>query len=138
LPRVLLIGDSISMGYTLPVRELLRGKANVHRPPLNCRSTRQSVERIDEYLGAGRWDVIHFNCGIHDLTLLDSTGKAASEADGGTVQVPLDEYRRNLEQIIARLKNTGATLIWATKQTEARSKFPSTSTAATWSRSSRG
>ena len=36
LPRVLLIGDSISIGYTLPVRNLLYGKANVHRPPVNC------------------------------------------------------------------------------------------------------
>ena len=35
LPRVLIIGDSISMGYTLPVRELLRGKANLHRIPMN-------------------------------------------------------------------------------------------------------
>ena len=31
LPRVLLIGDSISIGYTIPVRKLLEGKANVHR-----------------------------------------------------------------------------------------------------------
>lgn len=111
-PRVLLIGDSISMGYTLPVRELLRNKANVHRPAENCRSTRQTLERIDAYLGTGTWDVIHFNCGIHDLTLLDSTGKAASEKLGGKVQVPLDEYRRNLEQIVRRMKSTGATLIW--------------------------
>jgi hypothetical protein len=35
LPRVLLIGDSISIGYTLPVRRLLEGKANVHRIPVN-------------------------------------------------------------------------------------------------------
>ena len=34
LPRVLLIGDSISIGYTLPVRELLDGRANLHRPGL--------------------------------------------------------------------------------------------------------
>jgi hypothetical protein len=37
LPRVLLIGDSISMGYTLPVRTALKGKANVHRPQLRRR-----------------------------------------------------------------------------------------------------
>ena len=35
LPRVLLIGDSISIGYTVPVRTLLQGKANVHRAPTN-------------------------------------------------------------------------------------------------------
>src|SRR5689334_22631584 len=33
LPRVLLIGDSISINYTLPTRKLLAGKANVHRNP---------------------------------------------------------------------------------------------------------
>ena len=31
LPRVLIVGDSISIGYTLPTRSLLSGKANVHR-----------------------------------------------------------------------------------------------------------
>ena len=36
LPRVLLIGDSISIGYTLPVRRLLAGKANVHRIAVNA------------------------------------------------------------------------------------------------------
>src|SRR3954465_5493214 len=55
LPRVLLIGDSISMGYTLPVREALAGKANVHRPPANCGPTSRGVEMIDSWLGDGRW-----------------------------------------------------------------------------------
>ena len=39
LPRVLLIGDSISIGYTVPTREKLKGKANVHRPGTNCGPT---------------------------------------------------------------------------------------------------
>ena len=39
LPRVLLIGDSISIGYTAPVREMLKGVANVHRPLTNCGPT---------------------------------------------------------------------------------------------------
>jgi hypothetical protein len=33
LPRVLLIGDSISKGYTPEVQKLLAGKANVHFSP---------------------------------------------------------------------------------------------------------
>jgi len=33
LPRVLIIGDSISIGYTLDVRALLKGKANVTASP---------------------------------------------------------------------------------------------------------
>ena len=66
LPRVLLVGDSISMGYTLPVRALLTGKANVHRPPTNCSSTASGLKNLDAWLGPGKWDVIHFNFGLHD------------------------------------------------------------------------
>ena len=66
LPRVLLIGDSISIGYTLPVRELLKGKANLHRPPTNCSSTASGLKNLDAWLGQGKWDVIHFNFGLHD------------------------------------------------------------------------
>ena len=46
LPRVLLIGDSISIGYTVPVRELLKGKANVHRPLTNCGPTTKASPRL--------------------------------------------------------------------------------------------
>src|SRR5689334_20512700 len=35
LPRVLLIGDSISVCYTPATREELKGEANVHRIPEN-------------------------------------------------------------------------------------------------------
>ena len=43
LPNVLVIGDSISLGYTPPLREMMRGAANVIHPmredgklPVNC------------------------------------------------------------------------------------------------------
>jgi acyl-CoA thioesterase-1 len=103
LPRVLLIGDSISIGYTLPVREKLQGEANVHRPPMNCGPTSRGVKHLDEWLGDGNWDVIHFNFGLHDLKFMED----------GERQVPLDEYEDNLEQIVARLTQTGAELVWA-------------------------
>jgi len=45
LPRVLLIGDSISRGYTLPVRRALAGKVNVHRAPENCGKTLNGIRR---------------------------------------------------------------------------------------------
>src|SRR5262245_13412125 len=58
LPRVLIIGDSISIGYTLPLRETLKGKANVHRPATNCGPTARGVQSIDQWLEGGKWDVI--------------------------------------------------------------------------------
>ncbi|MEI6467818.1 MAG: hypothetical protein WCQ89_24065, partial [Verrucomicrobiota bacterium] len=67
LPRVLLIGDSVSIGYTLAVRRELAGAANVHRPPANGGSTKIGLRDLDRWLGDQRWDVIHFNFGLHDL-----------------------------------------------------------------------
>ncbi|MCS6852724.1 MAG: SGNH/GDSL hydrolase family protein [Gemmataceae bacterium] len=102
LPRVLLIGDSISIGYTLPVRKLLAGQANVHRIPENGGPTTRGLANIDAWLGNGKWDVIHFNWGLHDLRL-----------ENGKPQVSIEEYEKNLRQLVQRMKKTGATLIWA-------------------------
>lgn len=112
LPRVLLIGDSVSMQYTLQVRELLGGTANVHRPARNCRSTRQTLAELDAYLGKMRWDLIHFNWGIHDLTHLTAARKAAPPPEGRP-QVSLEEYEQNVRTLVERLKRTGARLLWA-------------------------
>jgi acyl-CoA thioesterase-1 len=104
LPRVLLIGDSISIGYTLPVRKLLEGKANVHRIPTNGGPTKNGVANIAKWLGTGKWDVIHFNWGIHDLKYMPD----------GKRQVEPADYEANLRSLVATLKKTGAKLIWAT------------------------
>ena len=103
LPRVLLIGDSISMGYTLPTRTLLAGKANLHRIPQNGGPTKNGLAHIDKWLGTGKWDVIHFNWGIHDLKFMPD----------GKRQVEAADYENNLRTLVARLKQTGAKLIWA-------------------------
>ena len=95
LPRVLLIGDSVSRGYTMSVRKALAGKANVHRAPANCGPTSLGVRKIDVWLGDGKWDVIHFNFGIHDRN------------------TPIADYTQRLEQLVGRMQKTGAKLIWA-------------------------
>ncbi len=104
LPRVLLIGDSISIGYTQPVRELLRGVANLHRVPENGGPSSRGVQQLDRWLDGGKWDVIHFNFGLHDIKL-DEAGRLLN---------PLPDYVANLRQIVARLRATGAKLVFAT------------------------
>lgn len=101
LPRVLLIGDSISIGYTVATRQLLKGKANLHRIPTNGGPTTRGVDQIDKWLGDKKWDVIHFNWGLHDLKFI-----------GEKRQVPPAEYEKNLKALVARLKKTKAKLIW--------------------------
>ena len=96
LPRVLLIGDSVSRGYTQAVRKALAGKANVHRAPANCGPTAAGLKNIEVWLGDGKWDVIHFNFGIHDRA------------------TPLPDYTKRLEELVVRMEKTGAKLIWAT------------------------
>jgi acyl-CoA thioesterase-1 len=109
LPRVLLIGDSISIGYTVGVRELLTGKANVHRIPTNGEATVVGLQKLDAWLGSGKWDVIHFNWGLHDLKR-QKDGKMDPK---GEIWVPLPQYEENLRLLVKRLKATGAKLIWA-------------------------
>lgn len=109
LPNVLLIGDSISMSYTLDVRDRLDGEATVHRAPSNCGMTRRILADLDTYLGDVNWDVIHVNSGIHDVTLTED----GERTNDGTPQVPIEEYRTNLEEITERLTATGADVIWA-------------------------
>lgn len=102
LPRVLLIGDSISVGYTMAVRRRLKGSANVHRPLENCGSTTKGVESLERWLGDGPWNAIVFNFGLHD----------AIRAEQGPV-VPIQEYSANLRSIAQRLMETKARLLWA-------------------------
>jgi GDSL-like Lipase/Acylhydrolase family len=104
LPSVLLIGDSISIGYTLPVRRLLRGKANVHRIPENGGPTTNGLAKLQHWLGGEHWDVIHFNWGLHDLKIMPD----------GKHQVSLEVYENSLQELVRQLKATGAKLIWAT------------------------
>ena len=111
LPRVLLIGDSISVDYHRPTVAALDGKASVHRPKANCGPTTRGLEHLGEWLGDGKWDVIHFNWGLHDLKYMNKKGGLDSN---GKQQVPPAEYEKNLRELVKRLKTTGATLIFAT------------------------
>jgi len=109
LPRVLLIGDSISIGYTEATRELLTGKVNVHRIPENGGHTDKGLEKLTQWLRGEHWDVIHFNWGLHDVKYwknnkLDLSGERLNS---------LENYEKNLESLVKRLKASKAKLIWA-------------------------
>jgi len=112
LPNVLIIGDSISIGYFPPAKELLTGKAVVVHNPGNAQHTRFGLEKLDDWLGQTEWDVIHFNHGLHDLKYVDENGKNVA-VEKGRPQIPIDQYEKNLEEMVKRLKSSGAELIFA-------------------------
>jgi hypothetical protein len=114
LPNVLIIGDSISIGYMLDVRKQLEGEANVFRPATNCGPSTRGLENIEQWLGDRKWDVIHWNHGLHDLKYLGPKGEnlADPNADSSHQQVPIDQYAANLKKLAERMKKTGAVVIW--------------------------
>ncbi len=114
LPNVLLIGDSISIGYMVPAREQLSGLANVFRPNTNCGPTTRGLESLEAWLGDRKWDVIHFNFGLHDLKYMgpQKQNLADPKAKDSHQQVPIQQYSANLKKIAERLKKTGAVVIW--------------------------
>ena len=113
LPRVLVIGDSISMNYHDAAKEALKGVANYHRIEGNAFSTAHGVANAELWLGEYQdegfgWDVVQFNHGLHDL-------KQAYDKETdvfGKYAMPIADYQANLEKLITNLRKTGAKLIW--------------------------
>jgi alpha-L-fucosidase len=104
LPRVLLIGDSICGGYQQVVKQQLAGKADVVVIPGNGEYTGTGIKKLDEWLGDGKWDAIHFNWGLWDMYGWEYAKEDRSPAT----------YQKRLEALVLRLEKTGAKLIWAT------------------------
>jgi hypothetical protein len=102
LPRVLIIGDSISIGYTPRVRKLLEGKVNVHRPKTNCRWSAFGDENVLQWIGDEKWDLIHFNFGLWDWYGWKQDNKATPQS-----------YAKSLEGVVLKLKTSEAKLVFA-------------------------
>lgn len=105
LPLVILIGDSIRVGYAKPAAEGLKGKADIWSPKENCRSSTYVRENIRSWIGNQKPAIVHINAGLHDL-VLKSPGVAITD---------IADYQANLKAIVAELKALGVeTIIWAT------------------------
>lgn len=103
MKQVVLIGDSIRMGYQEAVREELA--AEVWAPEENGGNSRNVLAHLDAWAVSRQPDVVHVNCGLHDLRV---------EFNSEARAVPLPEYRENVETILWRLQaETGAQVIWA-------------------------
>jgi hypothetical protein len=114
LLRILIIGDSISMGYMPHVKEMMKDEAYVEHPVENCQGTKFGIQKIDDWIGTEPWDVIHFNFGLHDLKHVDPVSGINSSKPEDPQQSNLKQYRENLEVIVGKLRASRAKLIFAT------------------------
>ncbi len=117
LPRILLIGDSISIGYTPFVQAHLKGRAIVEHNPGNAQHTGTGLAKLDEWIGEKDWDIIHFNWGLWDLCYRHPDSELYGHRDkvNGSLTHTVDQYKVNLDSIVTRLKKlSDAKLIFVT------------------------
>ncbi len=105
LPSIVLVGDSIRLGYAPAVAARLSGRAVVISTPENGGDSTSVLAHLDEWVLRQKPDVVHLNCGLHDL----KRGKL-----DGHHQVEIDRYVDNLRRIVARIRAaTDAALVFA-------------------------
>ena len=97
MKNILLIGDSIRMGYDKAVKKTLDGIANVYYPEENCRFAAYVLRYLHEYkelLNGEELDVLHWNAGLWDCLRL-------FEEEPHT---PIEIYRYYIERICVHVK----------------------------------
>jgi lysophospholipase L1-like esterase len=102
--RAYLIGDSIAGTYSVGVQQALAGEIDIDLRPENGEDSRRVLARAVDWLGDRQYDLIHLNCGLHDIKWSHQSG---------ATQVPLEEYESNLRQIVTLLRGHASVLVWA-------------------------
>lgn len=97
MKNILLIGDSIRIGYDGYVKESLQKVANVYYPDCNCMYAEHVLRNMHEWkmqLGIGELDAVHFNAGLWDTLRIY----------GDEPITKLDVYADYIERIVKRIK----------------------------------
>ena len=105
MQTIILIGDSIRYYYEQPVREELSGIAEVWGENGDPCNSRNVLAHLEEWVLSRPPDVVHINCGLHDLK---------RESRHAPVAVGLEEYEQNIRLILGTIRSkTHATVVWA-------------------------
>ena len=107
MKRVLLLGDSIRMGYDEYVKEILAGEFEVIYDDFdNGRFSAYTLWQANQaFKNQGRFDVVHWNNGYWDMNVEYPMTEAMH---------PVDEYVHFLSRILSQIRNNGAVPIFAT------------------------
>jgi len=107
MKKVLLLGDSIRMGYDEYVKELLKDKCEVYYDDEdNGRFSAYTLWQANQFFKEhGKFDVVHWNNGYWDMNV---------EAPMTDAMHPIDEYIHFLKRIIEEIRRNGAQIIFAT------------------------
>ena len=119
MKKIVLIGDSIRMGYDKYVKEAFEDVAEVMYPAENCRFATYIMRFVHEWKKKGEWpddvDLVHWNAGLWDLPEI---------MDDGTV-TPIEHYAVQIARIDRRLRMLfpKAKIIFATSTAVQEEKY---------------
>lgn len=106
MKKVLLLGDSIRMGYQAYVKEALDGEFEVRYPEDNGRFAAYTLWQVNQEL---KWNpdirLVHFNNGYWDMNI---------EAPMTEPIHPVEEYLSFLRRIVSLCRQCGAKVVFAT------------------------
>lgn len=104
MQKVVLIGDSIRMGYQNTVSNELKDVATVVFPTNNCRHSQNIIENHLQWIITEKPDIVHINAGLHEVY----------SGTNGVKQIEIDAYAANLSKIFDTLKKNNIVILWAT------------------------
>lgn len=122
-PRLYVIGDSISIQYGPYLEQYLAGRFAYARKTAEAEARFDLPQPMGDNGGDssvvlaflrglieagepdGNWtaDLLLVNCGLHDIKTDPATGRK---------QVEIDDYRRNLQEIVALAERANIPLVW--------------------------
>ena len=104
--KVMLLGDSIRMGYQKDVVQLLEGEYEVVYPADNGRFSAYTLWQANQlFKYHGPFELVHFNNGYWDMNI---------EAPMIEAIHPVEEYKSFLRRIVALCRQCGAKVVFAT------------------------
>lgn len=107
MKNVILIGDSIRLGYQRYVQELLGGNVKVYGPAENCRYSKFALWGMFSWMGEFGYpkvDVAHFNAGIWDLHRCTADGE---------IFTSIDEYANTVRRLGIQMQSYTNNVIFA-------------------------
>lgn len=116
-PNILIIGDSISIGYTPIVKTYFSNVAKVSHNIGKAQHTGTGFKYIEEWLGKEALDIVQFTWALWDLCYRHPDSKTFGNRDkiNGQPEYSIEEYASNLDSLVSILrKKTNAKLIFVT------------------------
>jgi len=113
--KVLFLSGPVQQAIVKAASKELQGQVQIKSAEFTANDSGSALANLDKLIGDEKWDLIYFNFGIGDLFYKDPKTReirAMSKNSGGVRVSTPEQYEKNLDLLVQRLKKTGARLLW--------------------------